>query len=210
MLDEGEITAPAHMYLSFYNKVIFYSFATFRYLKAVGCVITPSLSWLDKRIRTLVSHWGYTTKEIEGHKLRVKLHLYSMTTDLFGDKIYIKKISMFDQSTKRTMKFNNFNVGLPSDSFIQAYEKKSMDFKKNLRKQLIPEIEKFEKRSFEHENKTPQQIIDEIMNDPVKAESIMGSSGKINTDLLRTDYDIKTGEAIRIKKIIETMWKGKK
>jgi hypothetical protein len=38
----------------------------------------------------------------------------------------------------------------------------------------------------------------------------MGSSGKINTDLLRTDYDIKTGEAIRIKKIIETMWKGKK
>jgi hypothetical protein len=150
VVDEGEVTAPASLWYSFTNKAIAYNLATFRYLRCMAIFVSPAFSWLDKRVRILTSHLGFCEKYFKGFdepKVQpvVKLRLYRVTTDLFGEKIFLRKIRMFDRSSRRIVTFRSFKVGLPSEELIEAYEKKAQEFKRNLRKGLLKEIEKFEK-----------------------------------------------------------------
>lgn len=210
VIDEGEITAPAYLYHTFTNKAIFYSLATFRYLRAMAIFVTPSFQWIDKRIRTLVSHWGYTEKQmVTGSKAEVKLRLYRVKTDLFGDKIYFNKITMYDRSINRLVTFKEFKVGLPSESFIEAYEKKARKFKQDLRKRLIPELEKWERYQFVEEQKPIKEIIEEIAGDKIIINELITNRGKLDPDLIREKYKGLTyREARRVKRLVERMWSG--
>jgi hypothetical protein len=211
VIDEGEITAPANMYYSFTNKAIFYTLATFRTLHCMAIFVTPTFAWLDKRVRTLVSHWGYTEKTMgSGGKISVKLKMFAVKTNMIGDKQYFQRLTMYNRDMSRLVKFNGFNVAKPSEQFQIDYEKKSLEFKQTLRKGLIPEMEKFEKFQLREEKKPLREIVDEIASSPDIIRSMVNTKGKMDRDIIREKYSVTYWEARRIKDMVEKLWSGGK
>jgi hypothetical protein len=217
VIDEGEIMAPASMYFSFTNKAIAYNLATFRYLRAMAIFVTPSFSWLDKRIRTLVSHWGYTEKHYTtGGKTTVDLRMYALKTNLFGDKTWINKLKLYNRKTGLIDVFKKFTVGLPSPELCEAYEKKSLEYKQLMRRELLKEVDKWVKWQGSESKETQEEknigeIIQKIADDETIMTSILSSRGnRIDMDLLKGKFQgLTTREAKQIKKIFEMSWSGR-
>lgn len=219
IVDEGEITAPANLWYSWTNKAIAYNLATFRYLKSMAIFVTPAMSWLDKKVRILTSHIGFTEKflrgiNIEEDKPVVRLRLYRIKTDLIGEKIFFQKIKMYDSTNQRLVTFRNFKVGLPSESLIEEYEKKSQDFKRNLRKGLVKEIEKFEKYESglpEEERKDLNKLVQIALEKDLIREELQ-QKGRVSTNTVRfemQEYNLTFNEANMLAKILRKVWSGK-
>jgi hypothetical protein len=220
VVDEGEVTAPSTLWYSFTNKAIAYNLATFRYLRSMAIFVSPAFSWLDKKVRILTSHIGFTEKYYESltdrdRKPVVKLRLYRITTDLIGEKIFLRKIRMFDGSNDRIVSFHSFKVNLPSDSLIEAYEKKAIEFKKNLRKGLLKEIEKFEKYESgkaEEEKKDLKKLVDIALEKPLIRKELE-EKGKVSIATVRYEmgeYNLTFAEASMLSKLLKTVWSGRK
>ena len=217
VVDEAEITAPAQMYHQFANKAMSYTLSTFRYLRCMSIMVTPSFSFIDKRIRTLVTHIGYPDKKYTGNSsnnTEVYLRLYRLTTDLFGDKLYLNKIKMYnkcdpDPSKHRVVSFKEFKVGLPSQPLQDEYNKKSMEYKEGLRKSLIPELAKWEAFQFNEVKKSAAEIIDDVTNNVELIKELTTKRGKIDVDLVLDKYpNLTNREGKKIKRTIEHMWSG--
>lgn len=219
VVDEGEITAPAQLWYSFTNKAIAYNLATFRYLRCMSIFVTPALSWLDKRVRILTSHIGFTEKFFGDWKTGLKkttvhLRLYRITTDMIGEKIFFRKIRMFDTTNRKIVSFRRFVVSLPSEDLIEAYEKKARKFKKSLRKGLVKEIERFEKyqgRKVLEEKKDLKKLVDIAIERPLIRQELE-EKGKVSTSVVRyemSEYNLTFREASMLAKLIKMLWKGK-
>jgi hypothetical protein len=219
VVDEGEVTAPHHLWYSFTNRAIAYNLATFRYLRCMAIFVSPAFSWLDKKVRILTSHIGFCEKfyrELSGGENRpvVKLRLYRIVTDLMGEKIFFQKIRMFDNSTGQLVVFRSFKVNLPNEKLIEEYEKKAKEFKRNLRKGLLKEIEKFEKYESglsEEEKKDLKRLVDIALNKPLIKQELM-EKGKVSVNTVRYElgeYNLTFAEASILAKILKTMWSGK-
>ena len=216
VVDEGEITAPAQLWYSFTNKAIAYTLATFRYLRSMAIFVSPALSWLDKKVRMLVSHVGFSEKYFppgSSRKASVRLRLYRIKTDLFGDKIFFEKIRMFDGVNKRVVKFRHFKVGLPSEDLAEAYEKKSREFKSTMRKGLVKEMDKFAKYEDgkDEEKKNLKSLVDiAIKNKLINYE--LQKKNKVSATVVRyamSDHNLTFSEARMLSKMINIMWGGK-
>lgn len=145
VLDEAAVSAPSTDWFSLSNKMLHFCFTTSRYLRAVSILVTPSFNFIDSRLRSLVNAWGYPTRYAsQGDKDEVKLKLYTVRTDLEGEKRFFRKITMYNATDKRMVKFNSFMVSMPSQKLFDAYEAKSLAFKNDLRKSLIEQIDTYE------------------------------------------------------------------
>lgn len=219
VVDESEITAPAQMYHQFANKAMSYTLSTFRYLRCMSIMVTPSFSFIDKRIRTLVSHIGYPEKRYVGGaegRSEVYLRLYRLSTDLFGDKLYLNRIKMYDKSDPdplrhRVVSFKEFKIGRISESLEVDYEKKSHEFKESLRKRLLPELAKWDAYQFNEEKKTADEIIKDITENTKILEELTTKRGKVDVNLVLDKYpNLTNREGKKIKRTFEKMYAGTK
>jgi len=220
LVDEGEVLAPSSLYFSFTNRAISYVLGTFRYLRAMAIFAAPSFSWFDKRVRVLTSHWGYTTKEYDykKHKSTVNFKLYRMQTDLYGDKIFYRRITMWNSVLKRVVRFNEFKVSLPSEELCAAYEEKSLEFKRQLRKGVMVEMNKFEKlqQGDEDMRKNLEELAKSVL-DIQDARDDLTARGKVSPMNLRaymTGDDgvcrVSHNESIVLARLVKKLWSGKK
>lgn len=209
-IDEGEITAPAQLYHSFQNKMIFYNFATFRYLRNITFLLTPDFSWVDKRLRMLASHVGFFEKiyNYDKRNAEVILRLSRIMTNIYNDKIYITRTKLYVNGKKIYLKL--IKTRKPDDNFIQEYEKKSIEFKKNLRKRLIPDIQKYEKVMCVEEKKSLTDLALEIIDNEEIRNSLLSKRGKLDRDLIHEKYNLTYAESIRLKKLVEKLMRGGK
>lgn len=219
VVDEGEITAPASMWYSFTNKAIGYNLATFRYLRCMSIFVTPAFSWLDKRVRILTNHLGFCEKFVEtGGAASVNLRLYRLKTDLFGEKIFLNKITMYNMASKQMTSFKRFKVGLPRQDLIDEYEKKSMEFKKSLRKGLIKEAERFERyqlQKSEGKEGAAKVKLSELLPKALDSVVIRGEleeRGRVTNSTLANEFEeagLTTFETDRLRKLVNNSWSGK-
>lgn len=225
-VDEGEFVAEAKLWFTFTNRAVSYNLATFRYLRCFANFIIPAFSWIDKRIRILTSHWGYCEKTLgksgRGDQV-VYLRLYRITTDLFGDKIYLRKIKMYSKPKERTVIFKRFKVGLPSEDLREAYEKKHIEFKRDRRKKLLAEVKKWEKYNRLHGMRRTKKELERIAtvildNEEIRDQLFIGdrlSTSDVQYGLSSLDpekykignLDLTEREARMIAKIIKHRWK---
>ena len=216
VLDEGEISAPSSLWFSFTNRAIFYSLATFRHLNGVAIICTPSLKWIDSRMRTLMTFWGYTNKEIDsmhGDIVSVKMKLYRVSTDLFGEQFFFSKIKAYDRVNKRLCIFKEFDVKLPDPEIVAEYEEKSNIQKTALRKDLMKDVLKFEKLSSYSETADAvnlETLAQKVIDNPDLRNTLFAGKG-LSASLLRVamereGHNLKLGEAELLKKIILRMY----
>ena len=212
VVDEGEITAPARLWHSFTNMAISYTLSTFRYLCGMAIFVTPAFGWLDKRIRILTSHIGFTEKFLDtGNKVKVALRLYQLETDLMGEKIYLKKIQMYSKEEERLVKFSHFLVNLPNEKLIEEYEKKSVAFKSSLRKNLEETIEKFKKYE-KGEKEENEKNIEEYVKKALENEFILQDlkeKNKVSKTLVESIFynKLSVRQIALLTKMINMMWK---
>lgn len=217
IMDEGEIAAPSSLWFSFTNRAIFYSLATFRHLNGIAIIATPSLKWIDSRMRTLMTFWGYCNKEYVANRNTVELKLYRVSTDLFGDQFYFRKIRMWDKKNKRIAIFKSFDVKLPDPELVAAYEEKSAKFKMGLRRDLVLDVEKFEKLSSynsENQGKTIEDMASSLIDDEKFRNTLLSNqrgTRTFSTPLLRAVLEakgifIKTGQAEHLRKVLLEEW----
>ena len=217
VMDEGEITASSNTWFSFTNKAIFYALTTCRYLRGMAIIVTPSFKWIDYRMRTLMNYWGSTTKYIKDGKPKVMLKLYEIHTDMMGEDLYFRKPILYDLKNKRYTKMSKFDVNLPSKELLDAYEKKSLKFKKDLRTDLVKEIIKFETQTGAKDPEKKLKL-DDVANTILKDESIMKfivDKNRISRTFLQhkcdeKGLDLTTRQVSSLGKIIEIKWNGKK
>jgi hypothetical protein len=100
-------------------------------------------------------------------------------------------------------------MGLPSEDFIEEYEKKSVEYKSNLRKRLLPELEKFEKLEAKETRKKMSDIVLELLENEEIRRELLTKRGKIDIDLLQEKYSLSGKEATIIKKKVQQLMEGK-
>jgi len=215
IMDEAGITAPSSLWFSFSNRAIHYALSTFRYLKAVVIVVTPSISFIDRKIRQLIALHGYTEKALgeDGYITHVYLSIYRVLTDFYGEKIIYQKLTMYDRATKRFAIIDKIKVSLPNEALIEAYEKKMLRFKRNLRKELIKSIEQFEKyQQSTEEKKDLKELANKILDNPKLRERLF-IGGKVYPENVRYELEkeginLTFAEARMLCRIIKAMWSG--
>lgn len=222
VMDEGEVAAPSSLWFSFTNRAIFYTLATFRELNGIAIIATPSLKWIDSRMRTLMTFWGYCNKELYGTGQRkVELKMYRVSTDLFGEQFFFRKIRMWDRANRRVAIFKSFNVKMPDPELVAQYEEKSRKFKAGLRRDLVADVEKFNKLSSynsESKGESLEQMAKTLADDVKFRNTLLGDrkgTKAFSTPLLRAvleqrDIFIKQGQAEHLKKMLLEEWFRKK
>jgi hypothetical protein len=75
----------------------------------------------------------------------VHLHFHKIKTDLFGEKIYFRKLDFYDEGLHSATVGSQYRMKLPSPGLVEAYEKKSREFKSKVRADFARDIERFEK-----------------------------------------------------------------
>ena len=216
IMDEGEFTAPANLWYSFTNRAIHYALSTFRYLKAIACIVTPDLSFIDKKLRRHLILHCVTEKIIEGEDypdIKVYVRPYQIITDHQGEKFYYIKPRMYDSSKERIVIIDKIKVSLPNEALIEAYEKKMLQFKRNLRKELIKSIEQFEKyQQSTEEKKDLKELANKILDNPQLRERLF-IGGKVYPENVRYELEkegihLTFAEARMLCRIIKAMWSG--
>ena len=222
VMDEGEIAAPSSLWFSFTNRAIFYTLSTFRNLNGLAIIATPSLKWVDSRMRTLMTFWAYCNKELgRGGKKKVEMKMYRISTDLFGEQFFFRKIRMWNSIQKRICIFKSFDVKLPDPEIVAAYEEKSRKYKAALRQDLVKEIQKFNKlSSYNTENKgeTIDEMAEKLVDNEVFREKLYDTNAKrgagFSTSLLRSVLEsqgtyLKQGDAEMLRRILLKEWTRK-
>lgn len=208
VVDECEIMAGSAMYHSFVNKAIFYNLATNRFLRSMSIMNTPSFSWIDKRIRQLVSHWGIPQKSMtSGGKIEVNLRLWRIKTDDFGDNLWRERLKMYHRPSDRVVVFKSFKVPKLPDHIAEAYEKKSRGYKSDFRKSLLPMIEKLDETTFKEEKRTPRQIADQIAENKELLKKLQ-INGRLSLEEIRDHFMLTYSEARRVKNAVQRMFNG--
>lgn len=214
VMDEGEISAPSALWFSFTNRAIFYSLATFRHLNGIAIICTPSMKWIDSRMRTLMTFWGYCNKDIDAkNKICVKMKMYRVTTDLFGEQFFYSKIKAYDGINKRLCVFDSFDVKLPDPELVAEYERKSNEMKAGLRKDLLKDVQRFEKISSYAEGGDVldlEELAKKVIDDAKLRELLFTGKGLtaslLQTAMGRQGHPLRLGEAELLKKIIMRMY----
>lgn len=230
ILDEGEISVPSTAWYTLNNKLIFYSLSTFRYMRSMAIIITPSLKWIDGRIRTLLNSWAYTEKRKapdNTKKCNVYMNFYTIRTDFMGENLFFRKLKMYNNETKRVEKISRFNVRPPSPKISCKIEELSLNFKKNLRKDLLSEAAKWEEKHAIPEEEiaemTPrerrmiedkvsmQKLANTIFSDKELFQSLLVDN-KISTSLIQTkiennDIPLSNNASVKLKRVLEDIWK---
>ncbi|RLE43458.1 hypothetical protein DRJ16_03805, partial [Candidatus Woesearchaeota archaeon] len=179
-------------------------------------IVTPSLSFIDKKIRQLIALHGYTEKALseKGSDItEVYLNLYRVITDHQGEKFYYIKPRMYDSSKERIVIIDKIKVSLPNEALIEAYEKKMLQFKRNLRKELIKSIEQFEKyQQSTEEKKDLKELANKILDNPKLRERLF-IGGKVYHENVRYELEkegihLTFAEARMLCRIIKAMWSG--
>lgn len=220
VVDEGEITAPSNMYYSFLNRAISFTLSTVRYLRSMAIFVTPSFYGVDKRVRILTSHVGMCTKTYDSSapgETEVRMRYYRVTTDFWGDNIFLKKITMFNRTTKRPNTFPYFRVRPPSEDLAEEYEKKSREFKKDLRGVLAKEaatlraVERGEEAT-EDKKAELKRITEKLLEFPAIRERL-ATKGKVPTSLvevaLMDEDNVTARKAQQLAQYLKIMHRGK-
>ena len=215
VVDEGEVTAPAHLWQNFTNRAIGYNLATFRYLRCMSIFVSPSFAWMDKKVRQLTNHLGYSEKTIvTGGATKVKLRLYRLTTDNYGEKIYMRKIKMYNTTANQIVSFKSFAVSKPSEDLCERYELKAREFKVSLRQGLIKDMEAFDRYQTQKKDKPERVDVKELLADALANEVIqrdLREKGRVTNPTVRNQFEnLSYNEGARLKNLIELTWSGKK
>ncbi len=172
-------------------------------------IVTPTFLWVDKRVRTLISHWGYTELFMQGGEKKVHLHLYRVKTDLFGEKIYLQRLRFYDPIQQRIAIVKNFLVKLPSQQLVEEYEKKARQFKQSLRKNLLEEVQKLRMETGEGVKETLKDIAYKLLENKYVLSELK-EKGKVSTTTVASVLNITSmARATTIAKIINRLWKEK-
>ena len=185
VLDEGEISASSRAWFTITNRAISDTLATFRVLRCVVIVITPSLAWIDSRVRTLMLLRGYTILSIEDNDIVSHLYLREVHTDLQGEKIFYPYLRFWDKVNKRVVFGAKWRIQKPPQDLIDAYEEKSRAFKTKVRDDLFLDVERFERVQKGELAKTDHRsIANELLLNPTIREEI-ALKGKVSQSVVK-------------------------
>jgi len=129
VMDEAEIGASSREWMDVKNKAVANALNTFRERGCIAIIIAPLFSDIDKRIRKLVSIWMYPELYLKSESKHVRLKVYRIRTDIFGEDIRLAKLKFFDRTRRRTVCANYFRIELPGKELKKAVEEKITAFK---------------------------------------------------------------------------------
>lgn len=153
VMDEGQIAAPNTAWYSITNKSIFFTLSTFRYLRGMAIIVTPSFYWIDKRVRALLSLWGTCRKTFNNNSPQVKMKVFSISTNMTGDELNFRKLMFWNSEIKRKVKLDELTIDRVSPQLEDDYEKKSKEWKKNERQKLMEEVADYERKFIQLEGR---------------------------------------------------------
>lgn len=178
VLDEGEIAVASRKWQQKTNETIGETIATFRYLRAMAIIVTPLFSFLDKNVRKLISYWGTTDLYNVGHRIGCRMKFYNLKTDIYGEKLYPKRLLFYDKLNERVVRGDSYDMGLISQPLIDGYEEKSREFKQAHRKRLLKETIMLDRMAGETMKIDLPAIAEELMAHP-HINQILAQWGKV-------------------------------
>lgn len=210
VLDESELAAPSSKWQSVSNQSIAQSMMTVRNLRCLIICVTPTFSFLDKRLRILCDMWCWPIKTVEDGKIKVYLYVNKIKTDLLGEKMFFARMRFYDKEHKRVVIVKRFQVQKPTKELTTVYEEKADAFKKESRAKLYKKA--LEAESDEFEEKGEQNFREEVNRilDNVRIKEVLAEQHKINAGLIQFEFpSIGAMKANRLSSIINQFHKRK-
>ena len=129
-----------------------------------------------------------------------------------GDKIFKKKVRMYNLDDKAPVCFSSFSVGMPSENLCVEYEKLALAFKSKLHRDLEIMLEK--NNAVQRKKDMSDRVsMKDLLTKALDNAEIMGSlvaKGKVTSNLLRTEFpDLSVSDAGVLKSMVELSWRGK-
>ena len=127
--------------MNFINRAISHSFATVRYKRGILLVVSPIIGFIDSAIRKLTDYVLFTYKTVKyADRVAVYTEPREVIYNFYEDKMFYKKLTMYNSDIKKIVKINKVRMPLPSQETIDEYEKMAKKFKDRLGKSLMKEI----------------------------------------------------------------------
>jgi hypothetical protein len=157
--DEAGVGIPSKEWYSISNKAINYVFQTFRNMNLVVIMTTPSFDYVDSGIRKLFHGYMETQKVIKSKRVcRVKF--YNVTFNPKWGKIYWKRPRVFIKGKLRTVNF--LDIKKPSVKLVNAYERKKLEFTKNLNTEVKENIDKSKHKQEAQKPFDPRDYLEQV------------------------------------------------
>jgi hypothetical protein len=212
VIDEAGSLLASDKWQSIVNKAVSYTAQTFRYLRAGMVLVMPQRRLIDKNVRTMADYHITMRTSFTKDGLQYLATPYAMKYEEFNDETYRRSLyGMLMNRGRKIVKLKDVPTSpIFSQALIDDYEKKSIQFKKQLRGLLADDIASYEKqikRSMPYTDLTT--ISDTLSKDEDFISSIVRNR-KVDKDLLETnldmsfpDYNFSSKDVNLIKKLVE-------
>lgn len=145
ILDEAAITLSSRAWFTIFNKVARHILLTFRHMRCVCILVTPTLHMIDSDIRKLITFWGSTIMYNTVKEGRcVDLTFHRITTDKLGKRIYYTNLRFYAPETGTVIIGLRYRVYLVKKQVAEAYEVIGSDFKEKEGTALFNEARAYE------------------------------------------------------------------
>jgi len=145
IVDEAEEMISNTAWQSSMNRSIALTAATGGYRRTFIIWVTPTLNYIDKRIRLLLNGWGMTQLEMGRNEMKASMRFYQISTNDVGDRLWRRKIPFYDKEEHKVIRSVYYDVGLPNKNMLDAYTAHSYAAKDALNLRLRKTIENEEK-----------------------------------------------------------------
>lgn len=190
IVDEAGILVNAKKWYSFINRGIADAVMTFRQLRSMAIFVTPAFNFIEKDVRTFVSHLGFTDKMMEGNRQVVNFHLYQLFWDESKPLYYKYRLCMYLKEHERLVKFKYFRVKMPvNQELLDAYEKKARIYKSEIRNAVL-ELDKIDRNYMEY-------VVDILEKGEIIKETKLGQK-HVYVEDIRETYGITASMALMV------------
>lgn len=145
IMDEAQTSAPSNKWYSTSNEAIFYTLSVFRRLKSACIICLPSFASIDKRIRNLVTLYGFVKPVMFGGKMHYYLYIFQLKTDQFGGDPQPKMIKVYDEDRGCKTIIRRIEMLPPSQRLINEYKEKDKKSKQEIRRKAYELAQGYEK-----------------------------------------------------------------
>jgi len=141
LFDEAGVGMSSKEWYSIQNKIMRYVLETFRRYNYNVIFTVPTISFIDKQIRTLFHTYMETSSDGIDYRNNINyVRTYQYIYDNFKEKI-ITPFYRFRDKDNRSVVMKKVALKMPSRSLIEKYEKMKKDYTEKLYGDLMKEME---------------------------------------------------------------------
>jgi ABC-type dipeptide/oligopeptide/nickel transport system ATPase component len=202
IFDEAGVGMSSREWYSVQNKLLGTVLQTFRNMNVAVIFTTPNLSFIDVQARKLF-HSYMETSYIDYENEESFLKVFDIQINGRFNKIYYKRPRIINDVTGSVYTMSHLVLDKPSEEACEHYEGLKSEYTKKLNANALNELLEPTGKTTKKPEIDIDKVISKVKQEKKKYLKQYNQRIFIDTDLLRSDFDLSISQAKNVKKQVE-------